>query len=85
MLGKAMMIQHNDSDTSCMRALALLERTFASEAELPPHYRHTSKSQCQHYHIAPCAAQHVLLGLCITMCQMGAVPHVLLHAWYSAV
>ena len=36
MLGEAMMIQHNDSDTSCMRALALLERTFASEAELPP-------------------------------------------------
>ena len=30
------MIQHNDSDTSCMRALALLERTLASEAELPP-------------------------------------------------
>ena len=36
MLGKARMIQHNDSDTSCMRALALLERTFASKAELPP-------------------------------------------------
>ena len=35
-VGKARMIQHNDSDTSCMRALALLERTFASEAELPP-------------------------------------------------
>ena len=30
------MIQHNDSDTSCMRALVLLERNFASEAELPP-------------------------------------------------
>ncbi len=33
--GKAVMIQHNDSDTSCMRAYALLERTLASVAELP--------------------------------------------------
>ena len=31
------MIQHNDSDTSCMRALALLERTLASIAELSPY------------------------------------------------
>ena len=30
------MIQHNDSDTSCMRALALLERTLASVPELSP-------------------------------------------------
>lgn len=29
----AMMIQHNDSDTSCMRAVTPVERTFASEAE----------------------------------------------------
>lgn len=35
-MGKAVMIQHNDSDTSCMRAYAPLERTLASEAELVP-------------------------------------------------
>ena len=29
----AVMIQHNDSDTSCMRALVPAERTLASEAE----------------------------------------------------
>ena len=34
LMGKAMMIQHNDSDTSCMRALALIERNIASVAEL---------------------------------------------------
>jgi len=32
----AMMIQHNDSDTSCMRAHVPAERTFASEAEHTP-------------------------------------------------
>ena len=35
-MGKAVMIQHNDSDTSCMRAYALFERTLASVAELFP-------------------------------------------------
>ena len=29
----AVLIQHNDSDTSCMRALVTAERTLASEAE----------------------------------------------------
>ena len=29
----AVMIQHNDSDTSCMRALVPAERTLASKAE----------------------------------------------------
>ena len=32
----AVMIQHNDSDTSCMRALVPAERTLASEAEHTP-------------------------------------------------
>ena len=43
---KAGMIQHNDSDTSCMRALALLERTFASETELSPIYATTHATPC---------------------------------------
>ena len=50
--GEARMIQHNDSDTSCMRALALLERTFASETELPLHVTYikitVSMSPCHH-------------------------------------
>ena len=32
----AVMIQHNDSDTSCMRAVMPAERTIASEAEHTP-------------------------------------------------
>lgn len=36
------MIQHNDSDTSCMRALTPAERTLASEAEhTPPSTSHS--------------------------------------------
>ena len=48
------MIQHNDSDTSCMRALALLERTFASEAELPPNTTIWHHLSCHCNSIAPC-------------------------------
>ena len=45
------MIQHNDSDTSCMRAFALLERTLASIAELFPY---SLKLLCLAGHMCVC-------------------------------
>ena len=72
-----MMIQHNDSDTSCMRAHVPAERTFASEAE------HTLPLVT---HDLPalgllCIAYSLRLPLCLFLQCQGAV--VLSHSMSS--